>query len=477
MAVLFLLCFLLCFCTLFSVAARSRITKGELIRDGDTLVSDGLNFEMGFFNCGNSPSRYVGIWYYDVPQPTVIWVANREKPIRGGRGAITIERDGNLVIFDGDQRKVWSSNVSISGNKSSEAVLRDDGNLVLSVEGAKKAAWQSFENPTDAYLPGMKVPVSASKGKKNYVFTSWKSATDPSPGNYTMGVDPDSLPQIVIWEGGKRRWRSGYWDGRIFTGVYMTGSLLYGFTLNKDGDGGSSFTYSSSPSNGTDKVRFQMMWDGYEREFKWGEAEKQWIEAQKGPSNECEVYNKCGSFAACDLSSSGLPECSCIRGFEPKHKDQWDNGNWSGGCERVTPLKAETSASSEVNVGEDGFLERNCMRLPDFAHLVNLVGTEDCESSCLKNSSCTAYANVTGIGCMVWDGELLDLQHFENVGETLWIRLAASDLGKVKSTLIVVSIDQFFNFGLNLSVLFFQCKVLEKLLRLVLLQYKTNVLC
>ncbi|KAJ1379173.1 S-locus glycoprotein domain [Sesbania bispinosa] len=284
------------------------------------------------------------------------------------------------------------------------AVLGDDGNLVLSSHGKK--VWQSFENPADTYVPGMKVPVKAASGK-SFAFTSWKSATDPSPGNYTMGVDPEGLPQILVWEGQNRRWRSGY------------------------------FTYE--PFNDT-KVRFQIGWDGYEREFGWNEGEKHWNEIQKGPSNECEVYNKCGSFAACDLSTSGSAICSCIRGFEPKHSDQWHKGNFSGGCQRMTPLKAERNASSgtEVNVGEDGFLVRRCMKLPDFARV---VGTEDCEGNCLKNASCTAYANVLGIGCMAWYGELVDIQHFERGGNTLYIRLADSDLGDggKKNKIVIIS--------------------------------------
>ncbi|XP_027361433.1 G-type lectin S-receptor-like serine/threonine-protein kinase B120 [Abrus precatorius] len=429
----------LCFYNLFSRAASSRIriTRGDMIRDreGETLVSESVNFVMGFFSLDNSSSRYVGIWYYDIPGPAVIWVANRDNPIKDTAGSITVARDGNLVVLDGGMNQVWSSNVSIQNSNNSEAVLHDDGNLVLS--SAKKEVWQSFENPSDTYVPGMKVPVGVPMGK-SYVFTSWKSATDPSPGNYTMGVDPEGLPQIVVWEGQKRRWRSGYWDGRIFQGVYMTGGLLYGFTLNGDGRGGRYFIYN--PLNGTDKVRFQVGWDGYEREFRWNEAEKHWSEIQKGPLNDCEVYNKCGSFGACDLSTSGSPVCSCIRGFEPKHRDEWDKGNSSGGCERITPLKAQRNATSgtEVSVGEDGFFDRRSMKLPDFARVIS---TDDCESDCLKNASCTAYANVLGIGCMVWYGELVDIQHFENGGNTLHIRLADSELGdgRRKNRIVIIS--------------------------------------
>ncbi|KAK7252217.1 hypothetical protein RIF29_36016 [Crotalaria pallida] len=429
---LFLLSFLtvLCFHTLFSHAANF-ITQGQFLRDGATLVSDGLTFEMGFFSLDDSSSRYVGIWYYKVPSSPYIWVANREKPIKTREGAITVKNDGNLVVLDEVNNEVWSSNLSIHLNNS-QAVLHDDGNLVISnKDNDIEVFWQSFENPTDTFVPGMKVPVTDEE-KETIVFTSWKSRTDPSLGNYTMGVDSAmSSPQIVIWDGEKkRRWRSGYWDGRIFTGVpNMTGNYGYGFRLNNDDDddGGRYFTFSKL--NSSDKVWFLVGYDGYERMFKWNEDEKQWDELRKEPSNQCEFYNYCGSFGMCDMSNSNIPFCSCIKGFKPKDEENWKSGNWSLGCKRVTPLKAEVGNGS-ASVGEDGFLEQRCAKLPDFARLVSGVfDIESCEANCLKNSSCTAYAYVLGIGCMAWYVELVDVQRFESLGYVLNIRLAESELG------------------------------------------------
>lgn len=374
----------------------------------------------------------------------MIWVANRGNPIADRRGVITIGVDGNLVVLDGESNQVWSSNVS-NPNRNSQAILRNDGNLVLSSRRNGKAFWQSFEHPTDTFLPGMVVPVSPAAGELRS-FISWKSATDPSPGNFMMGVDPAAAPQIVVWEGGKRRWRSGYWDGRIFTGVSnMTGSYLYGFRLNGDNDQRRYFTYS--PLNNSEKVRFLIGWDGNEKQLKWNEGEKKWVTTQTEPYNNCEHYNNCGNFGVCSLASS--PICSCIKGFEPKNWGEWSNGNWSGGCKRRTPLKAQnnTSNGTEKSIGEDGFSMIKCMKLPDFATLVvdgaTSMGTttEDCENHCLPKSNCTAYANIIGIGCMIWYGELVDIQHFENGGNTLFIRLAAADLGKVKDPFILVSID------------------------------------
>ncbi|KAK4253963.1 hypothetical protein QN277_009405 [Acacia crassicarpa] len=447
---LFPFLFIVCFFTLFSHAASS-ITPRILIRDvdGETLLSEELNFELGFFSLDNNSSlRYVGIWYYRIPGAAFIWVANRDRPINGRVGVITIGIDGNLVIFDGDKNQVWSSNVSNIKNNNTEAVLRDDGNLVLSTkdDDGERELWKSFDHPTDTFLPGMTVSVNPSKGEIR-PFVSWKSSTDPAPGNFSMGIDPRASTQIVIWEGDKRRWRSGYWDGRIFTGVSnMTGSYLFGFRLNTDRNGERHLAYT--PLENIEKVRFQIGWDGLERQYKWNDGEKRWDKTQEEPYNNCEIYNKCGSFAECSLASP--MNCVCIRGFKPKEVDEWTKGNWSGGCKRMTPLKAEKNSNSnndssvaatEVDVEEDGFVKLQCRKLPDFARLVGTQDKNDCESYCLQETNCTAYTSVNGIGCLIWHGELLDIKDFEDGGgNTLYIRLAHSDLGDGKKKMKIVII-------------------------------------
>ncbi|BAT73813.1 hypothetical protein LR48_Vigan01g068900 [Vigna angularis] len=414
------LLFFLCFHASFSHAVDS-LTGEQEIRDNngdDNLVSEDLSFQMGFFGFDNS-SRYVGIWYRKFPSPATafIWVANREKPIMGRGGSIKIKGDGNLVVFDGENNEVWSTNKSISTSNTT-AVLGDDGNLVLSEESEhEKKVWQSFENPTDTFVPGMSLPINAGTS----MFRSWKSATDPSPGNYSMGVDSGgSTIQILILDGEKRRWRTGYWDGRVFTGVSnMTGSSLFGFKLN-----GNHFTYTW---NETEKVRFQITWDGFEKKFISNEDETQWNNTQHEPYNKCEHYNFCGNFAVCDISKASV--CSCLHGFQQGELSEWNDGN-SGGCKRRTPLKAERNSSgTEVTVGDDGFSVQSCTKLPDFARLESPSNDEECKRFCLQNSSCTAYSYTIGIGCMIWYVDLVDVQHTENdIGSVLNIRLADSEL-------------------------------------------------
>ncbi|KAM3749536.1 hypothetical protein ACB098_05G193100 [Castanea mollissima] len=373
-AFLFSFFFISYYLSLLSHAANNTITQGQNLSDGQTLISDGQIFQLGFFSPASSSLRYVGIWYYNIQEkePSVIWVANREKPLFDKKGVLRFKEDGNLMVVAGNNTEVWSSNASIV-SPNTTATLDDTGNLILSSNDSKNH-WESFNDPTDTFLPGMRVQVNAEMGE-NRAFTSWKSASDPSPGNYSMGVDPQASPQIVIWEGEHRRWRSGYWDARTFSGIPdITSSYMYGFKLS-------------------------------------------------------------------DLEN----QSSCMQGFVPMDPDQWYKGNWSGGCTRRTELQCQRNLSSvtQETAGEDGFVDVKCSKLPDFATLeaVPPGSNESCESKCLNNCSCTAYAVASGIGCLIWKGNMLDVHQFPRAGNTLKIRLADSELGgKRKLSILVIII-------------------------------------
>ncbi|TXG47211.1 hypothetical protein EZV62_026505 [Acer yangbiense] len=433
----FLVCSLSHFCH-----SIDTLTKGESIKDGvasGNLISTDEKFELGFFSPSNSTLRYVGVWYHKIEEQTVVWVANRNNPISDRNGSFSIGSDGNLMVLDGNSNAVWSSKASNIESNTTTAKLSDDGNFILTssenIGFVDKAYWQSFENPTDTYLPGMRVRVNRTMGD-NHAFTSWKSASDPSPGNYTLGVDPHGAPQIIIWEHRKRRWRSGQWNSVIFTGVPETANLasfLYGFKLSPpdQSDGTMYFTYN--PAKASDLLRFRISWDGHEEQLIWNEGNKNWTVMQRQPDDECELYNHCGDFGVCNKLES--PKCRCMDGFVPKHVEQWNRGNWSDGCVRRTKLQCERNSSVAGQNGgsEDGFKRFKCMKLPDSAHVVTPRQSESCEKRCLQNCSCTAYAEITGIGCMIWSGNLVDVQEFNKDPSTLLlhIRLADSELDQL----------------------------------------------
>lgn len=390
------------------------------MNDGDKLVSSDGVFELGFFSPENSSFRYVGIWY-KVDVEAVVWVANRDKPVVNKNGVlgIGIDGDSNLVVLDGN-RSLWSSGVSGILSNTSYAMLKDNGNLVLLNNETRKVIWESFRHPTDTFLPGMRVPVSLSMGEVR-CFRSWRSAIDPSYGNYSVGIIPNGGPQIVIWDQSeRRRWRSGQWNSLVFTGISNmsnTASFLYGFKLSEPDENETRyFTYE--PLNSSALSRFHIGYDGMEQQLRWDE--NKWTVLLSQPGNKCDLYNHCGNYATCDNFVSSRT-CNCLEGFRPKFEDQWSKGNWSGGCERRTELQCQP----------DGFKRMRCMKLPDFSNiLVSVNSRDDCRQSCLGNCSCTAYAYVYGIRCMIWVGDLVDVQHIDQSGNLeFFYRLNHSDLG------------------------------------------------
>ncbi|KAG8365428.1 hypothetical protein BUALT_Bualt18G0104900 [Buddleja alternifolia] len=84
---------------------------------------------------------------------TVIWVANRENPINDSSGVLQISQDGNLVISDGQNSVVWSSNISTYVANSSAQIL-DTGNLVLDNSNGG-IIWESFLHAFDLFVEGM----------------------------------------------------------------------------------------------------------------------------------------------------------------------------------------------------------------------------------------------------------------------------------------------------------------------------------
>ncbi|XXG71271.1 hypothetical protein AAC387_Pa07g0562 [Persea americana] len=104
------------------------LATDNTIKDGDTLVSGGEDFALGFFSPQNSTNRYVGIWYNKIRPETI--VANRDTPLADSSGIITIDVNGDLVILDGRGGTVWSTNTSGTA-KISNAELLDKGDLQL----------------------------------------------------------------------------------------------------------------------------------------------------------------------------------------------------------------------------------------------------------------------------------------------------------------------------------------------------------
>lgn len=414
--------------------AADTLTPGQSLTDGNTLISAGQVFEIGFFSPESSTNRYVGIWYHNFSTDTVLWVANREAPVRDKSGSLTISADGNLVLVDATKEVLWSSKVSSLMSNHTIATLLDSGNLQL--KDSVGMVWQSFDYPTDTYLQGMKVGLNMTSNV-NQLFTSWKSSIDPAVGNYSMGIDPDRSTQILLWDGTKPRWRSGMWNGQVFIGVQgMVPMYVYGFKLSIFQQEGKMYFYYS---NFNASHRYVLTWDGLLKHLIWKDDTQVWYQYWAEPTTDCEFYNKCGNYGSC--TDENMPICTCLQGFVPKSNDEWNSGNWTNGCVRRTPLLCERNSSNRGQGEADGFLQLEGVKLPDLSDWDQSVDNNSgCEQTCLANCSCKAYSYVMGIGCLRWGVDLVDIHMFSSGGEDLYLRLAGSELDKKKKNMAVIII-------------------------------------
>uniref|UniRef100_A0A3Q7H4W1 Bulb-type lectin domain-containing protein n=1 Tax=Solanum lycopersicum TaxID=4081 RepID=A0A3Q7H4W1_SOLLC len=190
------------------------ISANKSLSFGETTVSSGEKFELGFFKPGNSFNYYIGIWYKNtILWQNVVWVANRDKPLDYGTTNLTILH-GNLVLIDKFQGIVWKTHAAsiITSNHLVIAVLRDDGNLILSDmpnSSTPLILWESFDYPTDTLLPGAKLGYDKRRTQRGQVLISWKSLSDPAPGLYSLELDPSHARFVIKWNRTKQFCASG----------------------------------------------------------------------------------------------------------------------------------------------------------------------------------------------------------------------------------------------------------------------------
>ncbi|KAK4591286.1 hypothetical protein RGQ29_021467 [Quercus rubra] len=425
---------LCCFCLNLTVAIDT-IRSSQSINDSEYIISNGSVFKLGFFSPENSTNRYLGIWYNNISVFTVIWVANRQKPLKDSSGILTISKEGNLVVLNGQAEIFWSSNVSNSVTNSS-ATLGDFGNLVLQVDTTGLVLWESFQHPSDTLLPKMKLSTNL-RTDQRIQLTSWKSPSDPSIGSFSVGIDARNIPEIFDWKEGHPYWRSGPWNGQVFLGIRNWNPLYRTRFIVVDDKQGAVFE-TFTDSDVLHLSRVVLDWQGNGLLTYWDDGKDDWEVVHKNPEDECDFYGTCGAFGICDLLSS--PICSCLRGFEMKIIKEWNRGNWTSGCVRRTPLQCERMNNSIEEGKADGFLKLEMIKVPDFAEWSNHVNKEDCRKQCLENCSCVAYGYYTGIGCLSWSGNLIDLRQFSVGGSDIYIRLANLEFEEERNLRVIITI-------------------------------------
>ncbi|EOY20490.1 S-locus lectin protein kinase family protein [Theobroma cacao] len=359
--------------------------------------------------------------------------ANRRNPINDSYGMLLFNRKGNLMLFSRSNGVVWSTNSTKIVRKPVVQLL-DSGNLVVRDESddgnsERTLSWQSFDYPTDTVLPGMKLGWDLRTGLDRRL-TAWKSSDDPSPGDFTAGVELNNYPDVVGWKGTKKFIRTGPWNGLGYSGTPLlkpSPGFHFEFVWNND-----EVYYRFYLGNQSAIMRYVLNQTIYQGQgYSWIEESRSWMLSTYPPTDVCDNFGLCGAYGICD-SAEALP-CQCLKGFKPKASRYWDSINWSQGCVRNKPLDCQKG---------DAFIKFGRLKLPDTEHswVDKSIGLKECRAKCLQNCSCMAYTNTDirgkGSGCAIWFGDLIDIKQFQDGGQELYIRMSTSEADRARHELL-----------------------------------------
>ncbi|KAF8043099.1 LOW QUALITY PROTEIN: hypothetical protein BT93_A1446 [Corymbia citriodora subsp. variegata] len=400
-------------CLLLSVmflpACLSRDTITAVTYPGETtLVSAGERFELGFFspNGISDPRRYIGIWYYGSDPRIIVWVANRDNPLISPTASFGLV-DGNLKLRNGE-RAIPLTDVEGSSSSTQLAKLLDSGNLVLiEDDGSERILWQSFDHPTDTFLPGMLM-------NESFVLTSWASPHDPKQGNFTFKMDQEggNNNYDVLLQNGSPHWKSGVY-GKFKQADQMLdviSFLLSNFTAVTAAASPLARTSPPSPyknitrplDDNYNKSRLVMNYDGKIQYFRQGNGSTPvWFK----PASQCSVFSACGKFGICN-----------------------DKNGYKTMCRKLPICTNDNSAPD--------FLSFEMMRagMPDVQ--ISVDSEEQCRQKCLDDCSHQAYsleedlhrrAERGNLTCYIWSADLDNIQESAPNGSNLYVRVRLSD--------------------------------------------------
>ncbi|KAL0835225.1 hypothetical protein Bca101_087114 [Brassica carinata] len=414
--------------TFLVTEATDIITANQTLKDGDTIVSKGGSFELGFFSPGGSRNRYLGIWYKKVSLQTVVWVANRDSPLYDLSGTLKVSENGSLRLFSGRDYIIWSSS-SLEKPVVRNPIVQilDTGNLVVRKSGDDQDyIWQSLDYPGDTFLPGMKYGIDFSTGINRFL-TSWISPDNPSTGNYTNKMDPSGVPQFFLKKNSVDVFRAGPWNGLRFTGMpHLKPNPIYRYEFVFTEE---EVYYTYKLENPSVITRMQLNPNGALQRYTWVDSLQSWNFYLSAQMDSCDQYMLCGSYGSCNINES--PACRCLKGFVPKSPEAYYAGDWSGGCVREVKMGC--------GKGEEDFLKISKLKLPDTrgSWYDMRMDLSECKRVCLRNCSCSAYSPFDirdrGSGCILWFGDLIDIREYNENGQDLYVRLATSEIAKYKN--------------------------------------------
>ncbi|KAM3707311.1 hypothetical protein ACJW31_02G015000 [Castanea mollissima] len=181
-----------------NISVRSNITAGS----NAPLLSSSGDFAFGFYALPSS-IYLVGVWFDRIPEKTLVWSANRDRPAEKG-STIQLTDAGELVLTYAN----GSSLQIFSGAAASVGTMQNDGNFVLR-DNSSRILWQSFDSPTNTLLPGQ---VLVQSQNKLYSNAKGSSNSNYSTGDFMLEMQIDGNLVLSAYHFAD----TGYWTTQTF---------------------------------------------------------------------------------------------------------------------------------------------------------------------------------------------------------------------------------------------------------------------
>ncbi|GFZ02265.1 hypothetical protein Acr_15g0008730 [Actinidia rufa] len=108
-------------------------------KQSEFLISPNGTFASGFYQVAAGTNAYCySIWITNSVTKTVVWMANRDRPVIGKRSKLTLHRNGNVLV-DPDGSTMWSS-YTVS-EAYAKVRLLETGDLVL-IDQRENVIWE-----------------------------------------------------------------------------------------------------------------------------------------------------------------------------------------------------------------------------------------------------------------------------------------------------------------------------------------------
>ncbi|KAJ8643579.1 hypothetical protein MRB53_005327 [Persea americana] len=176
----------------------NNITLGSslsTIQENPSWLSPSGEFAFGLYRLPNE-NLFLAIWFYKIPEQTVVWSANGDNPVQRG-SILNLTNSGQLVLYDNQSQEIWKPNINAP---AAMAAMLDTGEFVLKGLNSSRI-WGTFNHPTDTILPTQKLDQNSS-------LFSRRAENDYSNGKF----------QLRLLE-----------DGNL---SLYTGNVLTGYTYN-----------------------------------------------------------------------------------------------------------------------------------------------------------------------------------------------------------------------------------------------------